>query len=56
MGTVTIFAGTSLPGEDSIRSCYLAKHPDARWWLPHDKDAAHVVCISSVLIRRFVLT
>ena len=56
MGTVTIFAGASFPSEDGIRSCYLAKHPDARRWLPHDKDAAHIVCISPALIRRFVLT
>jgi len=27
---------------DEIKACYLAQHPDARWWLPGDDDAAHL--------------
>ncbi|KAF8628905.1 hypothetical protein AX15_003686 [Amanita polypyramis BW_CC] len=42
MGNVTIFKeARNVPNLPSIRRCYLEKHPDARWWLPEDENAAH---------------
>jgi hypothetical protein len=42
IGNVTILSdsGTNIP---DLKACYLAKHRDARWWLPGDKEGAHVV-------------
>jgi len=42
MGNVTVFKDNNMPGIDSIRRCYLEKHPDAKWWLPGDKNGAHI--------------
>ncbi|TFK23656.1 hypothetical protein FA15DRAFT_670250 [Coprinopsis marcescibilis] len=43
LGNVTVFTETSkVPDLATIKECYLAKHPDARWWLPDDEDAAHL--------------
>ncbi|KAH8119248.1 pyridoxamine 5'-phosphate oxidase-domain-containing protein, partial [Phellopilus nigrolimitatus] len=41
MGTVT-FLDSRFAVEEGIRDCYLERHPDARWWLPDDPDAAHM--------------
>lgn len=52
MGTVTVFRdGHAPPDLNAIRKCYLDKHPDARWWLPGDDDAAHVVSAKLILFR-----
>lgn len=43
MGNVTIFQDIhATPERDTIQSCYLAKHPDARRWLP-GPEAPHIV-------------
>ncbi|KAG2015775.1 hypothetical protein CC2G_009010 [Coprinopsis cinerea AmutBmut pab1-1] len=43
MGNVTVFTTTNdIPDLATIKQCYLAKHPDAKWWLPDDDDAAHL--------------
>ncbi|KAL0956364.1 hypothetical protein HGRIS_002512 [Hohenbuehelia grisea] len=42
VGNVTIFRDRRAADEAAIKRCYLAKHPDARWWLPDDDDAAHL--------------
>ncbi|KAF4598236.1 hypothetical protein EYR38_006632 [Pleurotus pulmonarius] len=43
IGNVTVYTNTTLvPNRNAIQSCYLARHPDARWWLPEDDDAAHI--------------
>jgi len=36
MGNVTVFANEDNASsvDDEIEACYLARHPDARWWLP----------------------
>ncbi|KZT08331.1 uncharacterized protein LAESUDRAFT_649305 [Laetiporus sulphureus 93-53] len=39
VGNVTIFKDiNTAPDLDAIQSCYLAKHPDARRWLPGPKE------------------
>ncbi|KAJ7594013.1 pyridoxamine 5'-phosphate oxidase-domain-containing protein [Mycena floridula] len=41
MGAVSVLADTeSVP--DSIKACYLARHPDAKQWLPGDPHGAHL--------------
>jgi hypothetical protein len=42
IGNVTILSDSDESVPD-IKACYLAKHPDARWWLPGDEDGAHLV-------------
>ncbi|KAH7929888.1 hypothetical protein BV22DRAFT_1056143 [Leucogyrophana mollusca] len=43
MGTVTVFHDArGMPDREAIKLCYLAKHPDASWWLPDDDGAAHL--------------
>ncbi|TFK68667.1 hypothetical protein BDN72DRAFT_655871 [Pluteus cervinus] len=43
IGTVTVFdQGERAQDLEILKNCYLAKHPDARWWLPDDDDAAHI--------------
>ncbi|KAF8070654.1 pyridoxamine 5'-phosphate oxidase-domain-containing protein [Lyophyllum atratum] len=43
MGNVTIFKdANTTPDLESLRLCYLEKHPDARRWLPDDDDGAHI--------------
>ncbi|KAF9469891.1 pyridoxamine 5'-phosphate oxidase-domain-containing protein [Collybia nuda] len=43
LGSVTVFNdGYSIPNVDFIRRCYVAKHPDAEWWLPDDEGSAHI--------------
>ncbi|KAF9501905.1 hypothetical protein BDN71DRAFT_1438640 [Pleurotus eryngii] len=43
IGNVTVYTNTTVvPNRNAIQSCYLARHPDARWWLPDDDDAAHI--------------
>lgn len=43
LGNITVFTDIgSVPDRSAIQECYLAKHRDARWWLPDDKDAAHI--------------
>ncbi|KAI5123671.1 hypothetical protein M0805_001700 [Coniferiporia weirii] len=41
MGNVT-FLDSRFAVDSGIRDCYLRQHPDARWWLPDDPDAAHL--------------
>ncbi|KAI0081231.1 hypothetical protein K474DRAFT_1656712 [Panus rudis PR-1116 ss-1] len=39
MGNVTVFRSLNdTPNKEEIQSCYLEKHPDARWWLPGPKE------------------
>ncbi|KAI0743561.1 pyridoxamine 5'-phosphate oxidase-domain-containing protein [Daedaleopsis nitida] len=39
IGNVTLFPEVShTPERDSIQECYLAQHPDARWWLPGPRE------------------
>lgn len=40
IGNVT-FLESSFAVDSGIQDCYLAKHPDAKWWLPDDPDGAH---------------
>lgn len=28
--------------EEDIKSCYLKYHPDAKWWIPGDKNGVHI--------------
>lgn len=56
IGNVTIFKdGHNIPNVDFIRRCYVEKHPDAEWWLPDDKNGAHVVSIPSYLLTIYRL-
>lgn len=49
IGNITVFTDISkVPERAFLEECYLAKHRDARWWLPDDKDAAHVVRLFSL--------
>lgn len=43
IGNVTILPTNKKGGNEGIKECYLAKHPDAGRWLPEDDDAAHIV-------------
>lgn len=44
MGTVQVFKDLdAVPELDRVKSCYLAEHPDAKWWLPGDENGAHIV-------------
>lgn len=44
LGNITVFTDIhSVPGREAIQGCYLEKHRDAKWWLPDDEGAAHVV-------------
>ena len=55
MGNVTVFQeldGT--PNRDGIETCYLAKHPDARRWLPGPKEPHIVGYAAPPLIARCV--
>ncbi len=46
IGNVTIFKdATSIPDFDYMKRCYLSKHQDAKWWLPGDDEAAHLVSV-----------
>jgi hypothetical protein len=46
IGNVTILPDDiDVETTDELKSCYLAKHPDAKWWLPGDEDGAHIVSI-----------
>ncbi|KAJ8696364.1 hypothetical protein PTI98_006241 [Pleurotus ostreatus] len=57
IGNVTVYANTTVvPDRNAIQSCYLARHPDARWWLPDDDDAAHIVRTPTCLLVRLHLT
>ncbi|KAI0663493.1 pyridoxamine 5'-phosphate oxidase-domain-containing protein [Cubamyces menziesii] len=39
MGNVTVFPDLSrTPDLASIQACYIAHHPDARWWLPGPRE------------------
>ncbi|KAH6914298.1 pyridoxamine 5'-phosphate oxidase-domain-containing protein [Coprinopsis sp. MPI-PUGE-AT-0042] len=41
LGEISIFTNTSsVPKE--IQQCYVQRHPDSKWWLPDDDDAAHI--------------
>ena len=43
MGNVTLFTELdNTPDRDAIQACYIAHHPDARWWLPGPREP-HVV-------------
>lgn len=43
MGSVTVFTDVgNTPNMMAIKSCYLAKHPDAIQWLPGDDNSAHI--------------
>ncbi|PFH53791.1 hypothetical protein AMATHDRAFT_136815, partial [Amanita thiersii Skay4041] len=43
IGTVTVFDQVkSVPDVAHLQQCYLDKHPDAKWWLPDDDEAAHI--------------
>ncbi|KAF9010496.1 pyridoxamine 5'-phosphate oxidase-domain-containing protein [Cyathus striatus] len=43
IGNITVFTNTSAISDlHLIKQCYLEKHPDAKWWLPDDDDAAHI--------------
>jgi len=43
MGNITVFKdGNNIPDVESVRRCYLEKHPDAKWWLPDHEDGAHI--------------
>lgn len=38
-GNVTLFPELKhTPERDAIQECYLAQHPDARWWLPGPRE------------------
>ncbi|TFY71559.1 hypothetical protein EVG20_g1445 [Dentipellis fragilis] len=41
MGNVTML-DYSDPAGAALRECYLAQHPDARWWVPGDDEGAHL--------------
>ncbi|KAF8650399.1 hypothetical protein AX16_005207 [Volvariella volvacea WC 439] len=46
IGNVIVYQDArTMPNVDDIKRCYLEKHPDARWWLPDDERAAHLVSI-----------
>ncbi|KAI0780040.1 pyridoxamine 5'-phosphate oxidase-domain-containing protein [Fomes fomentarius] len=39
IGNVTLFPVVEhTPEHNTIQECYLAKHPDARWWLPGPRE------------------
>ena len=43
IGNVTIFSDVdAIPDEEEMKTCYTAKHPDARRWLPGPREP-HVV-------------
>lgn len=43
MGTVTLFPVLEdTPELPAIQACYIAQHPDARWWLPGPREP-HIV-------------
>ncbi|PVF97738.1 hypothetical protein CPB86DRAFT_413028 [Serendipita vermifera] len=41
MGNVTVLYDTDIEGEEigKLEKCFLARHPDARWWIPGKKPA-----------------
>lgn len=44
IGNVSIFTEVgTVPDRAFLEQCYLAKHPDAKWWLPNDDEAGHIV-------------
>lgn len=45
MGNVTML-DADLVAASGIKDCYLKRHPDAKWWLPEDPDAPHIVRVS----------
>ena len=39
IGNVTLFPVVDdTPDKEGIQECYLAQHPDARWWLPGPRE------------------
>ena len=43
IGNVTIYEDLhATPDRDRIEACYVARHPDARWWLPGPNEP-HIV-------------
>lgn len=43
IGNVTVFQELALtPERERIEACYIAQHPDARWWLPGPREP-HIV-------------
>jgi hypothetical protein len=48
IGNVTLL-GQDDPALDPLKECYVARHPDARSWLPGDEDGAHRVRVSCML-------
>lgn len=43
IGNVTVFRELALtPERERIEACYIAQHPDARWWLPGPREP-HIV-------------
>lgn len=48
LGNVTVFPVLGdTPELAAIQACYLAQHPDARWWLPGPREP-HVVSTSAL--------
>ena len=44
LGNITVFTDIhNVPDREAIQGCYLEKHRDAKWWLPDDEGAAHIV-------------
>ncbi|KAI0699262.1 pyridoxamine 5'-phosphate oxidase-domain-containing protein [Cytidiella melzeri] len=42
MGKVTVFGDLgNTPERETIQSCYIEKHPDAKWWIP-GPDEPHI--------------
>ena len=43
IGNVTLFTDLNeTPEREAIQACYIAQHPDARWWLPGPREP-HIV-------------